>query len=345
MTEKYYNIHDIVKFKITHTSPFEWQFGNIYGAYKNFETTKTDNLDFVVHLGKFTTSNQDCYIINNKYYVKEDYFYCKKDSYKLTNWEFEMSGFEEGTTIVSISSNFPGYLCMSGIIVDFFIHFKMNEKGYPLIHASCVSKDNHGFLFSARSGGGKTTIALNLVENGFKFLGDNFSVLSNNEIMSFLSQLNIFTYNLSPVIRRNFGFKNKVILGLKELLYKVTSGYIKIFTTINPCDVFPDLIADKSKLDNIFLIIPKEEFYIEKIGKDGLVDYLVMNQKLDTLFFLEYISEYSYVFPDSKLATHWKIYKENLNRNLPNNIPLYKVEVPQKYDKRVFEKILEVISK
>ena len=29
----------------------------------------------------------------------------------------------------------------------------MNEKGFPLVHASCISKDNHAFLFLARSGG------------------------------------------------------------------------------------------------------------------------------------------------------------------------------------------------
>ena len=345
MAERYYNIHDIVKFKVVSSSLFERQFSNIYESYKNFETEKIDNPDFNVYLGKFTPSNHDCHIIQDKYYIKENYFYCTKDSYKVIKWEFEMAGFEGDNTTVRIHSDFIGYMFMAGIIIDFLIRFKMNEKGYPIVHASCVSKDNHGFLFSARSGGGKTTIALNLVENGFKFLGDDFSILHNNAVLSFLSPLNIFTYNLSPVIRRNFGVKNKVILGLKELLYKMTLGYIKIFTMINPCDVFPDLIADKSKLDGIFLIIPKEEFYIEKIGKDELIEHLIMNQKLNSLFFLKYISEYSYIFPESNLSTHWDRYKENLKMNLPDNIPVYTVEVPQKYDKKIFEKIWEMIPK
>lgn len=94
MEERYFNIHDIVKFKIVNTTPFKWQFKNIYGSYENFEAVKTDDLDFIVYLGRFKPTNQDCYITEEKYYIKEDYFYCQKDSYKFTNWEFEMSGFE-----------------------------------------------------------------------------------------------------------------------------------------------------------------------------------------------------------------------------------------------------------
>lgn len=343
LKEKYYNIHGIVKFKIVNTTPFEWQFSNIYGAYKNFETDEIDNFDFVVYLGKFTPSNQDCYILEDKYYVREDYFYCKKASYKFTNWEFEMYGFEDGATTVRISSNLLGYMWMSGFIIEFLIHHKMNEKGYPIVHASCVSRDNRGFLFTARGGGGKTTIALNFVEKGFKLLGDNFVILHQGNVLSYFSPLNIFTYNLAPIVKKNFGTKNKVIHGVKELFYKATRGYIKIFTKINPKEIFPELTVDETKLNAVFLLLPREEVQIEKIDKTKLCDHLVINQKLDSLFFLEYISEYSYVHPESKLATYWKRYRENLERNLPEGIPIYKVEVPQKYDEKVFEKILEVI--
>ena len=345
MAERYYNIHDIVKFKIVNTNHFKWRFSNIYVAYKNFETERMDNLDFIVYLGKFTPSHQNCYIINNKYYVKKDYFYCKRDSYKFGKWEFEMSGFENGITTVRVSSNFIGYMFMSGFIIEFLIQYKLNEKGYPIVHASCVSRNNRGFLFSARSGGGKTTIAMNLVEKGFNILGDNFVILHQGDVLSYFSLLNIFTYNLAPIVKRNFGTKNKVILGLKELFYKATLGYIKIFTKVNPKEIFPELTVEETKLNTVFLLLPGRGMKIEKISKGELINHLVMNQKLDTLSFLEYISEYSYVLPESKLATHWKRYEENLKANLPDNIPFYKVEVPQKYDKKVFEKILEVISK
>jgi len=348
MEERYFNIHDIVKFKIVNTTPFKWQFKNIYGSYENFEAVKTDDLDFIVYLGRFKPTNQDCYITEEKYYIKEDYFYCQKDSYKFTNWEFEMSGFENGDTIIRIFSNIPGYMWMSGFIIDFMIHYKMNEKGYPILHASCVSKDNRGFMFSGSGGTGKTTITMNLLEKGFKMLGDNYIILKKGEVFSYLSLLNIFTYNLAPIIKSNLGVKNKIILGLKEIIYRVTQGYIKIFTKLNPKEIFPELTIDKIKLDTVFLILRKKELkemQIKKIDKIKLCEYLVTTQMLDnTCLFLPYIAEYSYIFPESKLATYWERYKKNLEENLPDDILIYKVEVPQKYDKEIFEKILEVIS-
>lgn len=45
------------------------------------------------------------------------------------------------------------------------------------MHASCVSKDNKGILIPGRVGSGKSTIAISLVRNNFKFLSDEYSLL------------------------------------------------------------------------------------------------------------------------------------------------------------------------
>ena len=343
VTEKYYNIHDIVTFKIVkETNILDGLLSNINIEYKNFESEKLSNPDFTIYVGHFTPSNRDCYILDDTYYIKEDYLYCK-DSYKLAKWELKMSEFEEGDMIVHISNNLIGSMFISPLI-DFLISFKINERGYPLVHGSCVSKNCHAYLFPARSGGGKTVTSLYLTEKGFDFLGDNFVVLDKGNVLSFLSPLNIFTYNLAPIIKNNVEFKTKGILGLKHLLYKMTMGYAKIFTKINVKDVFQNSIIDKSKLDSIFLLLPKEEFCIEKMDKEELINHLVMNQKLDSLSFFKYMLEYSYMFPDSNMATHWYRYKENLRKNLGGKIPIYKIEVPQRYDAKVFERIYEVIK-
>ncbi len=344
--EKYYNIHDIVRFKII-SDGFNWKFNNIYGAYENFEVANIGDLDFVVYLGEFMPCNKNCYIVDNKYFIRKGYFYCKKDSYKLTNWKFEITGLEDKELIVRIFSNLPGYMWMSGFIIDFLIHYKLNEKSYSIIHASCVSKDNKGYLFSGRGGSGKTTIATSLLERGVKILGDNFVVLYEGKVLSYLSPLNIFTYNLTPLIKRSLSTKERAVLNLKEMIYKINRGYVKIFSKLNLKEIYPELIADKTELDKIFLILPKKELkeiQIEKIRREKLIEHLVSNQMLDTLMFLPYIFEYSYVFPDSGLATYWDKYRENLNSNLPNDKLLFRVEVPEKYTSYILEKLQEVIN-
>ena len=344
MAERYYSIHDIVKFKIVNTNPFEWQFNNVCKKYESFKSKKFKKSDFIIYLGKFTPSNSDCQIIDNIYYIKKDYLYCKRDSYKFTKWEFEISGFESANTIVRVSGNFLSSMAISGYIIDILIRIRMNEKGYPFVHGSCISKNGRGFLFPSRSGAGKTTIALHFVDAGWDFLSDDYTIIHDKKALNYLSQLNIFTYNLSPLIKKNIGVKSAFILGLKHLVYKLTSRYIKIFTTLYPKEVFPSSIIDECKLSAIILLIPKDKFKLNKISKDELIGHLIMSQQIESLPFTKHLVEYSYIFPESKLANHWKWYKENLEKYLPEDIPFYKVEVPRKYDSKIFEKILGVMK-
>ena len=344
--ETNYSIHDIVTFKIVdQTGFFDRLLSNVYVQYKNFETEEISNPDFIVYLGNFSPSNQDCYILDDRYYIKKDYFYCR-DTRKLAKWEFEMNGFEGGRMTARIHTNLSGNLSISGNIIDFLIDFKLNEKGFPLIHASCVSKNNKAFIFSARSGGGKSTIATYFLERGFNYLGDNYIILGKDWVLSFITPINIFTYNITPLIRNSLNRKDKILLLFKSYLHKLSGGYIKIFTKLDVSRLFPNKIIDKSKLDTIFLIIPRKEFRIEEINKEDLSEHLVINQQLEFfhLPFLNYLSAYSYMFPDSKFSTRWESYKENIESNLGNAI-LYKVEVPKKYDESVIDMLFSMVGK
>ena len=75
-------------------------------------------------------------------------------------------------------------------------------------------------------------------------------------------------------------------------------------------------------------------------------EHLVINQQLEFfhLPFLNYLSAYSYMFPDSKFSTRWESYKENIESNLGNAI-LYKVEVPKKYDESVIDMLFSMVGK
>ena len=335
--EKSYNIHGLMRFKIINRSNFlNRVFNTVNLEYKNFETERVNDPDLTIYLGDFTPSNQECRILDNHYYVKEDYFYCR-DSYKVAKWGFEMSGFESGDMKIQISTNSFASMIISGFLIDPLINFKLNEKGYSLIHGSCVSKDDHAYLFTAQGGGGKTSTALYSVERGFNFLGDNFTILDKGYTLSFLSPLNIFSFNLVPVVKKNMRIKSKAEFHLKNLLYKMTG--LRIVTKINVKEIFPNSLNDKSELNSVFLLIPKEKFDIVEIDKKELIRHTVANMKLDSFPFLKYMMEYSYMFPESGIATHWDRYDENLSRNLSDHATIYRVEVPQKYDTNTFEEI------
>lgn len=346
MMESCYSIHDIVRFKIVNNIGLLNKFYfRMINEYQNFRVNKINEPDFTIYLGKFNPRLENSYILDDKYYIKENYLYCK-DRYKFGHWEIEIGGLEKGGITVNIFSNYNGIILIPGFIIDPLICFKMNEKGYSIVHASCISKNGHAFLFPASSGAGKTTTALYFVEKGFDFLGDNFVILNDGNVLNFLSPLSIFTYNLAPVIEKNLGTKNKIILDLKHLLYMATSGYIKIFTKINPKDAFSNLIVNKSKLNSVVLLFQKQEFCIERINKDKLINHLILNLKSEFFLIDKYMLEYSYMFPESNPSTYWNRCKDNLRKNLEEkDLTFYKVEVPQNYDAEIFKQIFKVISK
>lgn len=340
--EKSYNIHGLVSFKIVNRSNFlNRVFSTVNLEYKNFETEKVDNPDFTIYLGDFVPSNKECRILDNHYYVKKDYFYCT-DSYKIAEWKFEMSGFESGDMKIRISANSFASMIIPGFLIDPLINFKLAEKGFSLIHASCVSKDNHAYLFTAQGGGGKTSTALYLVEKGFNFLGDNFTILDKGYVWSFSSPLNIFSFNLVPIVKRNMTIGKKIEFHLKNVIYKMTG--LRLVTKINAKEILIDSLNDKSKLRCVFLLIPKEKFDIAEMDKEVLIRHILANMKLDSFPFLKYMMMYSYVFPESNIAKHWNRYEENLRRNLSENTIIYKVEVPQRYDMKTFERIWRMIQ-
>lgn len=343
--ETHYSVHDVVRFKIVEKTGFLKRYlSGTEIQYKNFEADRSDDLDFVVRLGEFTPRNTDCIVLDDKYYIKRDYIFCEEDSYKLAKWKFEISGFESGNMRVSVSSNLSGSFFVSGFIIDSLLRFKLETMGYSVVHASCVSKDGRAIALSSQSGGGKTRIALHLVENEYDFLGDNFLIIKNGRALSFLSPLNVFTYNLSPSIKSSFGFRQNMVLHLKDLVFRASSSRVKIFTKVNPKSVFSQAIVDESELRCVIVLNPRKDFSTKKISKRELVDRLVNNQKSEFVPFSKYMLEYSYKFDEGIFSDFWHICEENLIKNLPDNLRMLEVEVPPLYDGALLNNILEVIE-
>ena len=320
-------------------------FGNPDIEYRDLKSNKEDDVDFVIYLGDFVPSDERSFVLDNSCNIKKDYLYCE-ESYKIAKWKFEIAGLE-GRTIVRASGNIVSMMFIIGYVIDPIIRFKMNEKGYPVIHASGVCFNDRGYLFTGRRGSNKTMIALHLLKKGFRFLGDDHMILGNDYVYGYASPLNIkcareHTYNLGP-LAKNIGLKHKISMNLKYLLFKLTLGYAEIFEKIDIHEILPQSVVNKSKLGSIFLLLPKEEFHVEKIERDTLVDHILMNEKMEFIPFLRNLYEYAYVFPESYVADFWSTYKENLKRALPEDVSCYKVEVPKRYNREVLDGITEVI--
>lgn len=346
---KFFSIHNILNFVvIDRAGYFNQIFNNFDVHYANFVTDgKIEDCDLIIEIGKFKPDLDNTYVVGDgKYYFGEDYLYIHNESYKGAKWRFQVQGLNDGTTIAKIDCNALGRIFITGNVIDFLIHLKLLESGYPIIHASSVSKNGKAFAFSSRGGGGKTTIALELASTGFSFIGDNYVIIHEGKVLSFPTSLSIFTYNITPMITKNLRFEEKVMLTLKKIVYKGTRGYAKFFTKINPNRILN--VIPSSELRTFFLLVPHtnllyNQVAINEINRNEAINRIIYNQMIEFPPFTRHIEEYSYFFPGSSFSLHWKKYRESLHKNLMENIKFYEIQVPPRYHKITFEKIFEVI--
>ena len=348
MVTKTYSIHDLVRFEIVDRSPsYRRLIDKTRIQFENFETPQKNKLDFTVEIGSFSHDRQDCFVLDDTYFVDDGYFYCK-DHRKFAQWQLEVCDLENQPK-VKIDTNFAGYYTVPLNIIEFFIHYALLKKGRALIHASGVAKDGRCCLFSARGGGGKTTMALSLVDKGWTYLGDNFILLDEGRAFSFISPLNIFSYNRLGIVERNLTARQRTSMALKMLIHKLTANYIKIFEKINPVMMFPERIITASEVSHICILEPVHGLtgHIpspEHIDHMTLVKKLRYNMEMDLGLFSKYMYSYGYMNPRSSWADFWGLYEEALTRNLPSKIPSSVVKVSTQYSPEAINDIMDKMA-
>lgn len=85
------------------------------------------------------------------------------------------------------------------ILVSFvepFLYYRLPFKGYSLVHGSAVSNGT-GILFYGLSNVGKTTMALQMVKEGYEFLGDDLVILNESgQLLSYPKRIKVEAHHL-----------------------------------------------------------------------------------------------------------------------------------------------------
>lgn len=348
MKTRDYIIHDKVKFQIKNsTNTIKNYFDTTQIQFQNYLSDNCSPYDFTVEIGAFSREKRSCTIIDDTYYIADGYIYFK-DKRKLSRWEVEINEIE-GLPRVRISTNIAGSITIPLNIIEFLIQYSLLRKGISVIHASGVGRSDKCVIFPARSGVGKTTLALSLLNKGFLYMGDNYIILDKGKAKNYICPLNIFTYNRLPVIEKNLSPKQRLSMLLKKGLYTVTRGYFKIFEKINPVTLFKDSIVNNLPVYLICVLerncaLSENKLIIKDISKRELIKKLRYNMELDLIPFSKCVYSYGYMFTDSIFSRFWEIYEERLENNLPEDASFISIEVPTTWHENAVNKIIDLVK-
>jgi len=338
-----YNVHDLLKIRIARNGQFDLGRKLKYISFGGNEDL--ENTDIVLNIGKFSPTNNNCDFISHKYYVKENYIYCK-DKGRNTRWEVEIIGFEEGKTTINFSGKdsglkgilFPTFLAQEFLIP--IIEYKLAQNNHFLVHAGEVSKDSNAYVFAGRPGAYKTTLIMDLIRKAnFTYLGDERIIISKDNILSFPRMFFFFEYMLNNMSTEECSFFDKVN-SLKYNLRKRNEISVPL--------------VDPSKLKALFLIsrLCGNDVNITELPFKKGIEKLIVNNKAEFVSstpitpidqFYKYMMVYSLIFPDNKIANHWDNLYDGLI-NVLENVPIYEIQMPYEYDPGIFNAILKFID-
>lgn len=341
-----YNIHDIMRFQIIRDRKREY-LRDLNLLFSYFEVKEeTANPDITLNIGKFSPSNQNCYLVDHKYYIKENYFYCK-DEEGRARWEVEIYGFEDGDTAINFDGRvfgshqiFMPELLPQNLFLMPLIGYKLNKKQCFLVHSAAIAKDGQACLLAGRGGAFKTALALDFVgKKGFQFLGDDGVIICPNNVLSFPISLGLVSYKLRYPVRGGLeGFHDR-IRAIRYLRKEVDY------------DSMP--LAQQSRLKAIFFMVKTNKQIVDKAEVDlkKAVSQLAKASNLEAVIspcpmvmpagsgrYLKYMLAYSFVFPNSQIAKYWSDLEKRLAQVL-TPIPIYEIKIPQDYTPAVFNEV------
>lgn len=349
-----YNIHDILTFQIIRNDIYGWR-DCVNLKLSFFEVDEVEDPDIILYIGEFTPSCESCYSVDHKYYVKQNYLYCK-ESEGVANWELQISGIEDNCTIIHYNGKIsglssllnPDFLAQNFLLK--IIEYKLYQKGYYLAHAGGVSKDGKGYILAGRGGSFKTTICMDLIrKKGCKLLGDDRILIGNGLAYSFPMSVPVFSYMLQHLDHENaWKFTHKL-----DFLRQLRNNCLSADADIDICERKPVKIAGFSFVGRA----NTSKCTVKQVSEEEIIQKLILNNRLEDYIdisflritsgpFLRYLLAYSYVFPDSPIARFLgsdKLNHPEMNVCFDDN-PGYIVTIPKTYNEQVIEWLCDIVG-
>ena len=159
---------------------------------------------------------------------------------------------------------------------------------YLLIHAAVVSKEGDGYIIIAPSGFGKTTLVLELLSRGYKFLSDEFCLIRSSDFY-----IDAFPRKLG--VKANSPFHN-LINKEKAIYLEFEKKYF-----IECKDIVPDSYGLRCKPKNIILLVDSIRDGADNASSGCFFDLMLLNQNQSLL---DVVSQYPDVKIIREMLTH-----------------------------------------
>ncbi len=339
-------IHDLLTMRIRDTIGLsDRAFMRPMRGYIHYAMTPSTDFepDIDIDIAPFEYQNADFALVDRRFRVAPDYFACE-DTFKILWWKLEMTGFEQGRVGMRIDRNAFGTAAIGSRLIDCLVRYELARRGAPAIHCCGVVNDQGAYLLSGRSGVGKSTLAMRLLNDGYQLLGDNWVLVSKGEALSFHLPVNVHDYNVAPQMYARMSKELRLKMWALTVARNISGGFLKKATSVVLRDTFPEYVAERAPLRKILTFSQGSELHIAPLDRNIALQRLVVNDLMDREAFHRYMLAYATVFPDGPFGRHWEQLGEILNQAIPETVSFLDVVVPKKITPDIVSEIRSVLE-
>lgn len=345
MKTLHFQIHDLISFSVTGTDfrikPFLKEFG--YYLQENEGDTEEK---ISINIGKFMFKDKKHIIVNKKFQVTDEGIYCE-DYYKVAKWKVYLIDLDKKHTKIYLDGNLFANLIWARWFCETIIRLKLILKGYCMFHSSCISNGRKGIVFTASPSTGKTTTLLEWLSQGNPFCSDEYTIFKDGQIMSYVTPFRFHSYNLSNNKEALGQVKtfDRLQIGMRSLLLKLTLGYGDITWSMALKDVFPNVqVLEKCALKGFYILTKTnhEKMAVKQLSEQAIIDKACILNAFEWFGFGPYLKAYAYVNPESDLASLDAIEKSNLKREL-NYCEYHEIRIPDRFEKNNTDRLLDFL--
>ncbi len=216
---KHYNIHDLIGVRIVNHK-------KVFDRLAHFETDCVENPDVEIILGNFKRPRSPEYkLVDGKYWVGEHSIYCNY-RHKLSFWRIWIDGINQSkTTIHFWGDPWFSYELLLMLVLEPLIAYKLSKKGILVLHASSISINKKGCIFTGATGTGKTTIVVRLMNSpNSEYYSDDQAYVHEKTLHSYPLPVG-FTKSQVDYCGVKVSARDNCIMTLYKLINIITLGY------------------------------------------------------------------------------------------------------------------------
>ena len=310
-----------------------------------FRRKEPTAVDLAIEIGEFRPTLERCLKSGDSTWVRPGYLYFELRR-KTARVRADIS-IQPGSPIrLRIDGNALGNHLSFGQVVEPVFSILLERSGLAKIHASGVALDKRSSIFAGLGGSGKTTIALELVKQGYEFLGDDALILREDTVLPFPKWLHVFRYRLDhkTPFDESLSTREKGITYLTWLLANSTFGYAKVFTFLRPGNRELGLrISSACPISNLFVLHPGgTEIKITEVSPSEAATYVAANDMCELMPILPALFAYAFVTPGADFGLSFEHHRALVESSL-SRAHCYLAQYPQ-VDRNVVQSIVDIIG-